>query len=404
MRILLLTQWFTPEPIQKGMPFAKTLSDKGHQVQVLTGFPNYPTGKLYPGFKLKIFQKEFIDDIEIIRVPLYPSHDQSVMHRLFNYISFAMSATFLGLFLIKKADAMYVYHPPGSIAIPAIILKYFRRIPIVYDIQDMWPETLKATGFVKNDFILKLVEIICNLFYKFFDSITVISEGFKNILIERGVPASKIHVIYNWSNSKSICEGAGKYFREQFDLKNKFILLYAGNIGKAQGLESVLVAANKLKSNSNIQFLFIGNGIELNNLKKIKDDLSLTNVLFLPAVPPDKISGFLINADVLLVHLKDDPLFKITIPSKIQAYLMIGKPILVAVKGDAADLVKKAKAGLICQPENSDDIVDKVLEFYKMSPQDRRVFGLNGKNFYSKYLSLDRGADKFIDIFKSVAN
>jgi glycosyltransferase involved in cell wall biosynthesis len=402
MKILLLQQKFSPEPILTGLLFAKAFKDKGHQVQVLTGFPNYPTGNLYPGYKLKFFQKEIIDGIEIIRVPLYPSHDQSVLHRIWNAMSFALSATFLGLFLVKKADAMYVYHPEGSIALPAIIIKLFCGIPIIYNIQDLWPETLKATGFIKNDFIIKVAGILSNICYKFFDGITVISEGFKNKLLERGVPASKIHVIYNWSNSINIPEGKKQNIKEKLSFINKFTLLFAGNMGPAQGLESVLKAANKLKENTEIQFVFIGGGVELDNLKKMAQDLDLPNVIFLPPVPPDKIGDVLINADVLLVHLKDDPLFEITIPSKIQAYLMIGKPILIAVKGEAAEIIKKAKAGLTCQPENSDDIKAKVLKFYKMSSEDRCILGLNGKKFYETNLSLERGVEKYINVFKSV--
>ena len=154
MRILLLTQWFDPEPTFKGLAFAQELKKQGHEVQVLTGFPNYPGGKIYDGYKLKLYQREVVEGISILRVALYPSHDSSVLRRIFNYISFAFMAMFFGIFTIKKIDVIYAYHPPLTVGIAAICIKFFRRIPIVYDIQDMWPDTLKATGMLNNDNIL----------------------------------------------------------------------------------------------------------------------------------------------------------------------------------------------------------------------------------------------------------
>ena len=157
MRILFLTQFFAPEPSFKGLPFAKELTRLGHEVQVLTGFPNYPGGHAYDGYQVKFFQRETMDGIPVLRVPLYPSHDKSVFRRSLNYLSFAASAASIGAALGKPADVMYVYHPPGSIGLPAILISKLRHIPFVYDIQDLWPDTVAATGMVDSRVVLQLL-------------------------------------------------------------------------------------------------------------------------------------------------------------------------------------------------------------------------------------------------------
>ncbi|MDC5554921.1 glycosyltransferase family 4 protein, partial [Acinetobacter baumannii] len=174
MKILLLTQWFDPEPTFKGLAFAKELQRQGHEVEVLTGFPNYPGGKIYDGYKLKLYQREQIDGISILRVVLYPNHDNSALKRIFNYISFAFMAMLFGIFATKKADIIYAYHPPLTVGIAAVFIKFFRRIPIVYDIQDMWPDTLKATGMLNNQRLLNIIGSVCQLVYKFVDHIVVL--------------------------------------------------------------------------------------------------------------------------------------------------------------------------------------------------------------------------------------
>ena len=164
-RILIMTQWFDPEPTFKGLLFARELVARGFEVEVITGFPNYPGGVLYEGYRLKLIQKEMIDGVLITRVPLFPSHDKNRLGRIANYISFAFSSLMYGLFLAKRPDVIYVYHPPLTVSISALIIKLFRRIPVVLDIQDMWPDTLKATGMITNSRLLGFVSKVCNLIY-----------------------------------------------------------------------------------------------------------------------------------------------------------------------------------------------------------------------------------------------
>ena len=402
MKILLLTQWFDPEPTLKGLVFAKELQRQGHDVQVLTGFPNYPTGKIYPGYKLRFKQTEFIDGIEVTRVALYPSHDSSVLKRIFNYISFAFMAALIGIFSTKKADVIYAYHPPLTVGVAAIFIKFFRRTPIIYDIQDMWPDTLKATGMLNNDRLLNLISIICQQVYKYVDHIVVLSPGFKKLLINREVPENKISVIYNWCDEEAL--ESKTVLKDEYDqlLSDKFNLVFAGNLGKAQSLDTLINVAQNLRHNPRIQLVFVGDGTERYLLIAKVDELNLDNVVFIPRVPMSEVGGILKKADVLIVHLKDDKLFEITIPSKTQAYMAIGKPVLMAVKGDASDIIKEAKAGAIAQPDDAESILEAINYLYHSSSSELMQMGENSKKYYIDEMSLEKSCKKFIEVFEMV--
>ncbi|MCI0498749.1 MAG: glycosyltransferase family 4 protein [Planctomycetales bacterium] len=404
MRILFITQWFQPEATFKGLPFAKELVKKGHHVQVLTGFPNYPTGKLFPGYKMKFFQREQMDGVDVVRVPLYPSHDSSALGRIVNYLSFALSAAVLGPWLTKKPDIIYAFHPPPTTYLPAFVLKLLYRVPVVYDIQDFWPETLAATGMFNNRWGLKLVDLYCRLFYKAADKIVVLSPGFKKKLIEKGVPEDSVEIIYNWFDEKNLeVQTDDADLPDVLTQKDTFKILFAGNMGKAQALETVLKAAAILKdSNPPIKFVFIGGGVEVEHLKQQSVQMHLPNVCFLPPVPHSEIAAYLNASDVLLVHLKRDPLFEITVPSKIQAYLAAGKPILCAVPGDASDLVKQAGAGLECPSEDADALAKVALDLAQMPIETLSRMGRQGKEYYTKCLSLKAGVNHFEQLFGEV--
>jgi len=404
VRILMLTQWFDPEPTFKGLAFARELVRLGHTVQVLTGFPNYPGGTLYFGYKVRLLQRETIDGISIIRVPLYPSHDGSVLKRICNYLSFAFSAALLGPLLVRQADVVYVYHPPATVALPAMMLKLLRGMPFVYDIQDLWPDTLEVTGMLNNQWILKRVDMWCHLTYRCADQIVVLSPGFKKILRERGVPEEKICVIYNWCDEGQItAEERSVAAQREPEMAGRFNIVFAGTMGKAQALDSVLEAAELVAARMpQVQFVFIGGGIDVERLKQIKTQKKLDNVLFLPRRPVSKMGSALNLADLLLVHLKDDPLFEITLPSKTQAYLAAGRPILIAVRGDAADLVEKAGAGISCIPEDAVSIAAAVEKLVAMTLEERDEMGRRGAIYYQQELSLAVGVNRFEKLFKAV--
>lgn len=399
-RVLLLTQWFDPEPTFKGLVFARELVRQGFEVEVLTGFPNYPGGKIYPGYKLKLLQREEIDGVRVTRVPLYPSHDQGAVGRVLNYVSFAAASLIYGLFGARRPDVIYAYHPPLTVGVCAALIRLFRRVPVVYDIQDMWPDTLRATGMFSNERALKLVSRVCDWVYRRVDQLVVLSPGFKHLLVGRGVAADKIAVIYNWCAEDSLSASRGDV-PQVFRSSGRFRILFAGNMGKAQALDAVLEAAELVQQQApDLIFVFLGGGVEVKRLQELAASKILANVIFLPPVPMAEVGSYLSGADALLVHLKKDPLFTITIPSKTQAYMAVGKPILMAVDGNAADLVRDSGCGKVAESENPQAIAEAALALMRASTNERNVMAENGRRFYQQKLSLKVGAGRFGEIFR----
>ena len=398
MRILMVTQWFDPEPAFKGLAFARKLMERGHDVEVLTGFPNYPGGKLYPGYRVRLWQRELVDGVSVVRVPLYPSHDRSRVGRALNYLSFAVAATLLGPLLLRRPEVIYVYQPPGTVGLPALALGRWFRAPVVYDVNDLWPDTVRSTGMLTNGFALRLLGWFCRFTYRHVDRVVAVSPGFRKTLIERGVPADRVDVIYNWAPDQQPAPAVGHSH------DGKFTVVFAGTMGLAQGLDAVLDAAARCRATvPHARFVFVGGGVDRDRLQQRAGEMRLANVEFLERQPLSAMQPIFQAADVLLVHLKDDPLFAITIPSKTQAYLAAGRPILMAVGGDAADLVTRAGAGVTAEPGNAESIADAVRQLAEMPAGARARMGEAGKKFYERELAFDRAVDKCDAIFRSAA-
>lgn len=380
MRILILSQWYLPEPAHLLYQLAESLQAAGHEVTVLTGFPNYPSGKLYPGYRLKWFQREKINGIPVIRVPLYPNHGKSGIRRVLNYLSFAVSAALLGPWLIPQVDVIHVYHPPATVGWPAWLLSRLRRVPFTYNIQDLWPETLAATGMLHNRTLLGIVGWFASWVCRKASAIHVISPGFRENLLGKGVPARKIHVISNWVDSQAYRPvPPDPQLAGQLGLAGRFNVMFAGNMGAAQGLDTVLDAAGLLSDLPDAQFVLVGDGADLARLKTIAQQRNLENVKFLGRYPIEEMPRLYALADVLLVHLCDDPLFRITIPHKVFACMASGKPVLAAITGEAADIVQSARAGLHCPPSDFRAMADRVRKFHAMPPAQRQEMADDGR-------------------------
>jgi lipopolysaccharide/colanic/teichoic acid biosynthesis glycosyltransferase len=402
MRILYATQWFEPEPILKGIYFANLLRKGGHDVRVVTGFPNYPGGTLYSEYRLKFIRRDSMDGIAVDRLPLFPSHSRSALGRIFNYVSFAMSLTLYGLFT-RKPDVLYAYHPPLTVGIAASIIAGLRRIPFVFAIHDMWPDTLAASGMVTSRSVLRMVDRLCRWVYARADQIIVVSPGFKRVLVQKGVPESKIALIYNWPNEME-ARPRDDTDLTAFALEGRFNIVFAGNIGPAQGLKTVLKAAKIVETVApQVQFILVGDGIEVNSLRACATELAVQSVRIMPRIPQSEIGSLLAAADVLLVQLKDDPLFRITIPAKTQFYLAMGKPILMGVSGDSADLIERSGAGLVVKPEDAPALAAGVLELARLPKKELTAMGIRARTFYEKELSAAKGVRATLEVLHSAA-
>jgi glycosyltransferase involved in cell wall biosynthesis len=352
-------------------------------------------------------QREEIDGIQLLRVPLIPSHGNSILGRIANYGSFALSASTIGASLIGSASVVYVYHPPATVGLPALVLKGLRKFPFVYHIADMWPESVVESGMIGNrlakEFVKGFLSSWCRLVYRQAAAITVLSPGFKRLLIERGVPAEKIHVVYNWSDEEVFRPvPRDPALEERLGFRGRFNIVYAGNLGAFQGLEAVIKAAALVKGEPAIQIVLVGTGVKEAELRALAREMKADNVLFVSNRPYWEMPKVNSLADVLLVHLKDLPFFSATIPGKTQISLASGRPILMAVRGDAADLVREAGAGLICEPENPADLARGMIEMSRMPKEQLDEMGARGRAYYLGHLSLDIAGEKMDAIFREV--
>ena len=404
IRVLLLSQYHEPEPNFKSQALACELKNLGFSVTVLTGFPNYPEGVIYPGYRQKPWRKECIDGITVIRTPLFPYHGKSKLRRVLNYLSFSLSAGIVGLVLVRKIDLIWVYHPPLTIAIPALILRFFKRASLIYDIQDLWPETLSATGMAPPEFIMKRMHGFAKYVYKKADRIVVISNGFKENLLRKKVPESKIRVIPNWADERYLFPSQGnECLSRKLGLDKCFVFMFAGTIGEAQGLENLLKVAEAL-NNPRIKIVLLGNGSDLPRLKNIVLKKKIAGIIFLDRQPISEMNTFLALADVMLVHLKKDPLFNITVPSKTTAYMAAGKPILGVLEGEAADHILSSGSGWVCEPENTDKLGRLMLKISELEKEDLARMGLLAREYYLHNFQKKTCISKYYELFVDIVS
>jgi len=386
-RLIFLSQLYDPEPTFKGAKFIDALQKSGFDIEVVTGFPNYPGGHVYDGYKIRPITREVLKNTQVTRLAIYPSHDRNALKRMLCYFSFFLSSFLFLTFRAKKADVIYVSYPSLTAGLAALGAKLFRRTPILLDVQDMWPDSLRATGMVNNRIFIKFIGWLCRLLYRHVDRIIVQSPGLHDLLLERGVPSHKISVMYNWADESEISPVA--MVPRGFDPTDRLRVLFAGNIGAAQGLETVINAARIIvQRRQDIVFYFLGGGVALAGLKAMASDLK--TVRFLPRVPLQDVQNYLGAVDCLLVHLNASELFKKTIPSKTQAYMYAGKPIIMAVEGNAADLILRSDAGLTCHSENPQALANTVFMMDDLGPKRRSMMGQNGRSFYDRELSLGK--------------
>lgn len=397
MRIVYLTQWFEPEPnIVKGVGFVRALEAAGHEVTVVTGLPNYPTGRLYPGYRLRLVQHETIGGVRVVRLPLYPSHDSSSLRRSLNYLSFFLSLLAYCLFRARRFDAAYAYHPPITVGLAAALAGRLRRLPFVLDVQDLWPDTVAATGMSGAGRIARLLNGICNFVYRRAAAIIVQSNGMRGALIDRGVPAPKITTVYNWSDGEAAAVPDSSAHESE-----PFTIVYGGNLGRAQALETVVDAAAILQSRrKDVRILLHGDGVDADALRDRA--AGLPNLQILPRVSREDITPIFARANALLLHLRDDPLFAITIPSKTQYYLSMDRPIVAGVAGEAADLLRRSGAALVVPPGDAEALAGAMDSLAASSPARLAAMGASGRRFYMENLSFDRALARTISVLEGI--
>lgn len=409
LRVGILSQWYDPEPGGAAIPaaLARELASRGHDVSVITGFPNYPIGRVYPGFRMKARLDTESDGIRTRRVALYPSHDGSVRGRLLNYGSFAATATTIGIPALRQVDVLWVYNSPASIAVPMWASRLVLRIPHVLHIMDLWPDSILETSFGRSTAGLTTVQHAlnawCNAMYRHAAAIAYITPGIGDELVRRGVSRAKLHYAPVWADALA-AEPAQSAERSAWESEgDELLLLYAGTLGAAQGLDVVLDTLDLLRNKCRITFLVAGTGTERDSLEAKAQYLGLHNVHFLGQVPREDIGNVMASADLHLVVLKDTPLSRITLPSKIQTTLACGRPFLAIVGGDAAEVARHSGAGIVAEPGNVESIASALLRAAALGKAQLSDMGLEGKRYYEAEFSLAKGVDRIETILQEAA-
>jgi glycosyltransferase involved in cell wall biosynthesis len=398
MRIVYLTQWFEPEThFFKGLKLARALQAAGHEVTVLTGLPNYPTGRLYPGYRLKPIQRERMEGVEVVRLPLYPSHDSSALRRSLNFLSFFLSAFAYLLMRRKRFDLAYVYHPPITVGLAAALAGLMRRLPFVLDVQDLWPDSLAATGMSGGPLLIWLVGRLCAFVQWRANAVIAQSEGIRQVLVSRGTPAERVVTIRNWADSES-----SLYGRQAPLVPGRFVVVYGGNLGRAQGLETVLEAAARLqRRRADILIRLYGDGVEAAALIRQAQTLGLRNLEIHAPIGKAQINEVFARADALLVHLAAHPLFSITLPSKIQAYLASGRPIAAGLAGEAARLLTESEGALVVPPGDPAALAEALAALAGAPSEALLQMGLNGRSYYQRNLAFRRGVQQTLHLLET---
>lgn len=362
MRILFLTDNFPPEvnaPASRTYEHCKEWVKAGVDVTVITCAPNFPQGKVYEGYKNKLYQKEVVDGIKVIRVWTYIVPNKGFLKRTLDYISYSVSAFIAGLFV--STDVIIATSPQFFTALAGRVLSKWKRKPWIMEVRDLWPESIKTVGAMKDNLFIRYFEWQEKRCYKSAKHIVVVTDSFKRKLVERGIAAEKISVVKNGVN-KDLFKPVPKdeALIKQLHLEGKTIIGYIGTHGMAHKLDFILEAAHRLEGDSSLHFLLIGGGAMKEQLLKQKEELGCTNVTMLDPVMKNEVARYISILDVCLINLKKSPLFTTVIPSKMFENAGMGKPILMGVEGEAKDIIESYGAGVCFEPENYDDFAAKL--------------------------------------------
>ncbi|MDP9225774.1 MAG: glycosyltransferase family 4 protein [Actinomycetota bacterium] len=405
MRILVLAQYYDPVPVPKPGEVARWLAARGHEVSVLTGLPNYPSGVLAPGYRIVPFMRERRDGLLVRRVYELPYHGTSAAGRMLNYGSFLVAGA-LASSVVTRPDAVYVWHPPLNVGVIASLLSRWRGVPFVYDVQDIWPDSALMSGMLSEGRLATILRRVETWAYGHAAHILVVTDGAKSNLAAKGVPVSKVSVLPHWADPLCFippADDARLWAREFLHHNDRFIVTFAGNLGLLQGLDVLLQAAKKLLSSPRVAFRIVGDGADRRRLEQMSDQLGLTNVEFLGARPSTDMPAVFAESDALLVQLRGGPLSDLIVPSKTQAYLAAGRPIVAALSGPSAAMVLRAGAGVVVPPDDPDGLAAAVDELSRSSRVKLSEMGDRGRAYAERNFSKDDVMRQIEELLRAVA-
>lgn len=403
MKILIWSQYFWPENFRIN-DLVASLQQRGVQVTVLTGKPNYPEGRVFPGYRAYGMLRERYVGAEVVRVPLVPRGNSSPLRLVLNYLSFIFSGYILAPFALRgyECDVVFVYAPsPLLQALPAVLMARLKRAPLVVWVQDLWPESLAATGMVKNRWVIKGVGALVRYIYRNADSILIQSEAFRESVASLADDPRKI--IYH-PNAAQPSHDFGVIDPELIsEIENCFSVVFAGNLGRAQSLETILSAAECLRQEKEIRLFIVGSGSCEDSLAKEIERRKLANVVLTGRLPNSEMPAVFAAASALLLTLVDSPALALTIPSKLQGYLAAGRPVIACLNGESARIVSDAEAGLTCPAADVEALAAAVLKLHALPSSERDRLGANGRRYFEEHFESSKRLDELIELFQGLS-
>jgi colanic acid biosynthesis glycosyl transferase WcaI len=409
MKILYVSQYFPPEmgaPAARAAELSKHWVELGHDVSVLTGFPNHPTGVVPPAYRKKLWRlvaRERCDGVNVVRTWLLPLPNRKAYERMLNYSSFCVSAASTGLFL-SRPDVVIATSPQLLVALSGWWLARCKRVPFVFEVRDLWPESLAAVGASKENSVLHhSLSKIAGFLYRQCDRIVVVTPAFEDHLVKHwGVPREKISVIENGVETQQFAPESASELRRELGVEEKFVVSYIGTMGMAHGLETILEAATQLQPRSaEIVFLMTGEGAEKDRIVGLARQRGLNNVCFIDQQPREKVPAHISASDVCLVPLRKNELFKTVIPTKMLEFMSCARPIILGVDGQARGILEEARAGLAIEPENSAALANAIC-YLAANREIAREMGRSGREHIVRKFSRRQTAEKYVRMLEQM--
>lgn len=406
MHILYVSQYFPPEmgaPSARVHELSREWVRMGHQVTVLTGFAHHPTGKKAPQDCWKLTRREEKDGIEVVRAYVYATANAGTVKRMLSYATFMASAALIGAVRVKRPDIVLATSPQLLCACAGFVLARHFRCPFVFEVRDLWPESILAVEAMRENFIVRGLKGVANFLYRRADRIVTVGRGYKRAIMERyGVPEERFEVVPNGIDRALFTpRPRDNDVRREYGWGERFVVLYAGTLGMAHGLSTMLQAAAELRNEPNVLFVLLGEGAEKQKLKQKAQELSLTNIQFIDQQPKSRMPLFYAGCDVGLVTLRKTPLFQEVLPSKIFEYLGMERAILLSVDGEARQLVEEANAGLFVPPEDVQQLVTAI----RWSLEHRAELddmGRRGREHVLRHFDRQVLAERYLGILKNL--
>ncbi len=397
MRILFLSHYFPPEvnaPASRTYEHCRAWAESGHEVTVLTCFPNHPAGRIFDGYRNRLYQRDDRDGIGIVRLLTYATPNSGIVRRTLNHLVFMLVAIGASLFL-RRHDVVVTTSPQFFNGLAGYLVKFIHRAPWVLEIRDLWPESITAVGAISNRTAIRFLEWLELFAYRKADRIVVVTDAFKRHIVGRGIAPAKVVPIKNGVDLQFYTPRAkDERLASEWGLSGKYVVTYAGTIGMAHGLETVLEVAEWLKDKPNIRLVVVGDGADKPRFTKLREERKLENVVVLDQQPKSMMPAIWALTDVGLVMLRPLPMFKSVLPSKMFEIMAMSRPIILSVDGESREVLEDAKAGIAVPPGDAKAIATSILELID-NPDRARAFGASGRDYVTVHHDRRQLAHRF---------